>query len=282
METIKNIITDNDKRGISMLLPHVSDTVCEDAANIILNNPNKAIILTGFYILSAGAAETDGPIGAIAIGNALKKIGYQVTYITDEFSQPPIKKVLSADDNLEIFPMQNHEQSAITADKMISDLNPSLIISIERCGPTVDGDYLNSRGKKIEEFNSKTEYLLNNNIPSIGIGDGGNEIGMGNVQAGIENSATLVNYPVTTKTTELVISSVSNWGGLGLVAALSIRTGHNLLPSELEHEKSITRIVDLGAVDGVSGSRDYLVDGFSIQDNLRVLNKLSGFVDSKI
>ena len=39
METIKNIITDNDKRGISMLLPHVSDTVCEDAANIILNNP---------------------------------------------------------------------------------------------------------------------------------------------------------------------------------------------------------------------------------------------------
>ena len=67
-----------------------------------------------------------------------------------------------------------------------------------------------------------------------------------------------------------------------MVAALSIRTGHNLLPSELEHEKSITRIVDLGAVDGVSGSRDYLVDGFSIQDNLRVLNKLSGFVDSKI
>ena len=92
METIKNIITDNDKRGISMLLPHVSDTVCEDAANIILNNPNKEIILSGFYILSAGAAETDGPIGAIAIGNALKKIGYQVTYITDEFSQPPIKK----------------------------------------------------------------------------------------------------------------------------------------------------------------------------------------------
>ena len=124
METIKNIITDNDKRGISMLLPHVSDTVCEDAANIILNNPNKAIILTGFYILSAGAAETDGPIGAIAIGNALKKIGYQVTYITDEFSQPPIKKVLSADDNLEIFPMQNHEQSAITACLLYTSPSP--------------------------------------------------------------------------------------------------------------------------------------------------------------
>jgi len=274
METIKNIITDNDKRGISMLLPHVSDTVCEDAANIILNNPNKAIILTGFYILSAGAAETDGPIGAIAIGNALKKIGYQVTYITDEFSQPPIKKVLSADDNLEIFPMQNHEQSAITADKMISDLNPSLIISIERCGPTVDGDYLNSRGKKIEEFNSKTEYLLNNNIPSIGIGDGGNEIGMGNLKHIIKNSTELSNPPCITTTDLLIPASTSNWGGYGLVAGLSKMTNKNLLPSIPEDEKLIKDFVDAGGVDGITATSSYKVDSFELEVNSSILNRL--------
>ena len=274
METIKNIITDNDKRGISMLLPHVSDTVCEDAANIILNNPNKAIILTGFYILSAGAAETDGPIGAIAIGNALKKIGYQVTYITDEFSQPPIKKVLSADDNLEIFPMQNHEQSALTADKMISDLNPSLIISIERCGPTVDGDYLNSRGKKIEEFNSKTEYLLNNNIPSIGIGDGGNEIGMGNLKHIIKNSTELSNPPCITTTDLLIPASTSNWGGYGLVAGLSKITNKNLLPSIPEDEKLIKDFVDAGGVDGITATSSYKVDSFELEVNSSILNRL--------
>jgi len=274
METIKNIITDNDKRGISMLLPHVSDTVCEDAANIILNNPNTAIILTGFYILSAGAAETDGPIGAIAIGNALKKIGYQVTYITDEFSQPPIKKVLSADDNLEIFPMQNHEQSAITADKMISDLNPSLIISIERCGPTVDGDYLNSRGKKIEEFNSKTEYLLNNNIPSIGIGDGGNEIGMGNLKHIIKNSTELSNPPCITTTDLLIPASTSNWGGYGLVAGLSKITNKNLLPSIPEDEKLIKDFVDAGGVDGITATSSYKVDSFELEVNSSILNRL--------
>ncbi len=274
METIKNIITDNDKRGISMLLPHVSDTVCEDAANIILNNPNKAIILTGFYILSAGAAETDGPIGAIAIGNALKKIGYQVTYITDEFSQPPIKKVLSADDNLEILPMQNHEQRAITADKMISDLNPSLIISIERCGPTVDGDYLNSRGKKIEEFNSKTEYLLNNNIPSIGIGDGGNEIGMGNLKHIIKNSTELSNPPCITTTDLLIPASTSNWGGYGLVAGLSKITNKNLLPSIPEDEKLIKDFVDAGGVDGITATSSYKVDSFELEVNSSILNRL--------
>ena len=278
METIKNIITDNDKRGISMLLPHVSDTVCEDAANIILNNPNKAIILTGFYILSAGAAETDGPIGAIAIGNALKKIGYQVTYITDEFSQPPIKKVLSADDNLEIFPMQNHEQSAITADKMISDLNPSLIISIERCGPTVDGDYLNSRGKKIEEFNSKTEYLLNNNIPSIGIGDGGNEIGMGNLKHIIKNSTELSNPPCITTTDLLIPASTSNWGGYGLVAGLSKITNKNLLPSIPEDEKLIKDFVDAGGVDGITATSSYKVDSFELEVNSSILNRLHNLI----
>ena len=257
-----------------MLLPHVSDTVCEDAANIILNNPNKAIILTGFYILSAGAAETDGPIGAIAIGNALKKIGYQVTYITDEFSQPPIKKVLSADDNLEIFPMQNHEQSAITADKMISDLNPSLIISIERCGPTVDGDYLNSRGKKIEEFNSKTEYLLNNNIPSIGIGDGGNEIGMGNLKHIIKNSTELSNPPCITTTDLLIPASTSNWGGYGLVAGLSKITNKNLLPSIPEDEKLIKDFVDAGGVDGITATSSYKVDSFELEVNSSILNRL--------
>tara|TARA_B100000945_G_scaffold210587_1_gene169483 strand:+ start:176 stop:1015 length:840 start_codon:yes stop_codon:yes gene_type:complete len=274
METIKNIITDNDKRGISMLLPHVSETVCEDAANIILNNPNKAIILTGFYILSAGAAETDGPIGAIAIGNALKNIGYHVTYITDEFSQPPIKKVLSADDNLEIFPMQNHEQSAITADKMISDLNPSLIISIERCGPTVNGDYLNSRGKKIEEFNSKTEYLLNNNIPSIGIGDGGNEIGMGNLKHVIKNSTELSNPPCITTTDLLIPASTSNWGGYGLVAGLSKITNKNLLPSIPEDEKLIKDFVDAGGVDGITATSSYKVDSFELEVNSSILNRL--------
>lgn len=274
METIKDIITDNDKRGISMLLPHVSETVCEDAANIILKNPNNVIILTGFYILSAGAAETDGPIGAIAIGNALKKLGYHVTYVTDEFSKPPIEKVLSENDNLEIFPMQDHEQSAITADKMINDLNPNLIISIERCGPTANGDYLNSKGKKIGEFNSKTEFLLNNNIPSIGIGDGGNEIGMGNLKHIIKNSTELSNPPCITTTDLLIPASTSNWGGYGLVAGLSKITKKNLLPSISEDEKLIKDFVDAGGVDGITATSTYKVDSFELEVNSSILNRL--------
>ena len=161
METIKEIISDHDGRGISLLLPHVSDTVCEDAAELILNNKNKVAILTGFYIISAGATETDGPIGAIAIGNALKKLNYDVTYITDQFSIDPIKPILSSDDKFELFPMTNVEESKNYAKNLLDRINPNLIISIERCGINNDGDYLNSAGKKIHEYNAKTDYFFN-------------------------------------------------------------------------------------------------------------------------
>ena len=45
--------------------------------------------MTGFYILAAEAAETDGPPGAIVIGNALQSIGYEVVYVTDRYTGAP-------------------------------------------------------------------------------------------------------------------------------------------------------------------------------------------------
>ena len=279
---IDDIILENDKRGISDLRGLLDDDFCLQAADQILAKNGPIVITTGFYILNAQAPETDGPPGALAIGNALIKLGYDIHYVADHQTVTLLRHICPQGSNIIEFPITSHENSIVFCKNLISDISPTMLISIERCASDAHGLYRNMRDLDISDHTAKIDLLFEMHNLTIGIGDGGNEIGMGNVQAGIEDSATLVNYPVTTKTTELVISSVSNWGGLGLVAALSIRTGHNLLPSELEHEKSITRIVDLGAVDGVSGSRDYLVDGFSIQDNLRVLNKLSGFVDSKI
>ena len=51
------------------------------AAKIILENQGTVFITTGFYIVYAKASVTDGPPGAIALGNALKKIGYKVEKI---------------------------------------------------------------------------------------------------------------------------------------------------------------------------------------------------------
>ena len=84
--TIEDIILDRDGRGISHLRPHLPSDFVTQAAQTILDNPGTAIITTGFYILDAGMAETDGPPGAVVIGNALEKLGYNVVYVTDRYA----------------------------------------------------------------------------------------------------------------------------------------------------------------------------------------------------
>ena len=100
---------------------------------------------------------------------------------------------------------------------------------------------------------------------------------MGNLASVIPSVPTLVRLPCVTRTTKLVISSVSNWGGYGLVAAISRRKGRDLLPSVEAEREMVKRIVDLGAVDGMSQQTQYMVDGFSLEENsqtLRALHKL--------
>ena len=86
--TIEDTILENDMRGVSELRSHLPLDFCTSAAQYILNNSGDVIIVTGFYILSAGVHETDGPPGAIAIGNALEALGRTVTYVSDLHTTP--------------------------------------------------------------------------------------------------------------------------------------------------------------------------------------------------
>ena len=61
MSDIEDIILENDLRGISALRRHLPDDYCDRAARLITDNSGTAFIATGFYILKAEAAETDGP-----------------------------------------------------------------------------------------------------------------------------------------------------------------------------------------------------------------------------
>ena len=97
---------------------------------------------------------------------------------------------------------------------------------------------------------------------------------MGNLAEYIPQVAKLPSDPATTGTTHLVISSTSNWGGYGLLAAMSRRVAHNLLPDPDEEAALIRRMVDLGAVDGVTGLSEYSVDGMSLDDHGAALRGL--------
>ncbi len=276
--SIEDIILSHDLRGISALREYLPPNFCDDAATFILNNRGDnngtALITTGFFILSAQAPETDGPPGAVALAKALHFFGFDVVYVTDKYTVPVLASNIVGQDRVVEFPITDHESSRQFAQRLLAEVQPSLLISIERAGLCGSRKYLNMVDKDVTEYTAKIDYLFLERENTLGVGDGGNEIGMGNLAQHIPGVDTLPDDPARTTVNKLVIASVSNWGGYGLVAALSRLSGHNLLPSVDWEKEIVSEIVDRGAVDGVSGESKYAVDSFDLEQNAWALIQL--------
>ncbi len=278
MMSIEEIVLSHDRRGISELRGLMPAHFCHDAAAFVLDKAGagrrRALIATGFYVPYARAPETDGPPGALAIGRALKVLGFDAFYVTDEPTVPLLRCDDARKDRIIVFPIVDRDGSERFAGQVLGDVGPSLIISVERCGPTSIGQYLNMAGEDITDYTARVDCLFTGWRDSIGIGDGGNEIGMGNLAPHIPSVERLPTDPAVTTVERLIIATISNWGGYGLVAALSRFTGNKLLPS-IEWEKElIIEMVRRGAVDGVSGTRRAAVDGFDLEQNSWALDQL--------
>ena len=284
--TIEDIILNHDRRGINALRPHLPADFCAQAARYILEHPGQVIIATGFYIMMSDAPETDGPPGAFAIGNALRELGNPVAYTADE----PMAYMMASwrarhrDPSPIIrFPIiENPDINEHFVRETIDNREPALLISIERCSPDADGIYRNMRGRDISPQTARIDKLFGHGLPSVGIGDGGNEIGMGNLADVVAGADQLPDQPAVVGCDRLVISSTSNWGGYGLVAAISLEVGRNLLPDVDTDADCIRFLVDSGAVSGVSGEHDYLVDEFTLEENAAVLTELHDYVNGHL
>ncbi len=75
---------------------------------------------------------------------------------------------------------------------------------------TTNGVFLTAPIRKLFRNTARLDYLFEHGIPSVGIGDGGNEIGMGNLAEVIPG------------VDRLVLASVSNWG---VLCSMSIPRG---------------------------------------------------------
>lgn len=274
MTSFDNTILANDRRGISQLRPYVSSEMCLEAADFILEKADGCVgIVTGFYEIGPGVIETDGPPGAMALGRALAALGIKVIYVTDRFGM----SFLADGQNPALvveFPIADDSKSEAFARRFLNEFKPGVMIAVERCSVTARGTYLNMSSVDITHFTARTDYLFTLHGSTVGIGDGGNEIGMGGLQDAIRESPNLPDEPAATATTKLVIASVSNWGAYGVVAALSRRCGKDLLPDSIAETDLIAELVERGAVDGFYMKPITRVDGFTMGENSFVLESL--------
>ena len=172
------------------------------------------------------------------------------------------------------FPIAGPAESREFAQGLLDRLDPALLIAIERCSPSQDGVYRNMRSVDISSYTARVDALFDLHEHSVGIGDGGNEIGMGLLRETIPTLPRLPQEPAWTACNQLIITSVSNWGGWGLTAALSKLTGKNLLPTLEEESERIRKCVEMGVVDGFTGELKESVDGFPLDEYNQTLAQL--------
>jgi hypothetical protein len=241
------------------------------AASVIRGISGTVLIGTGFPVTDT--FETDGPVGAIALYDALAKLGAEPVLACG----PPLCDCLDGD--YRVLKLSARDVSAATAEarEQLARLAPVAIVSIERPGLGADGRYYNMRGEDITPRSAFFDpYLDCADCPTIAIGDGGNEIGMGNIAGAI---ATLdINASVTT-CDELLVADVSNWGAYGLIAMLAKWSGTDLL-AEVFPLDILNYLSERGSVDGVTRENTLTEDGLEAEEGQKVideLRKLAGF-----
>ena len=264
-EKIEEIILQHSTRGMDQVREHLKTGYCERAARLIMENRGTVLLGTGFPV--AGSFESDGPIGAIALYQILSHLNYQPKFVC----APPLSKILSKRfDTCEI-PILSWEKSKKMVRQILKKLNPSLIVSVERPGVTQDGRYYNMHAEDISDFTAKYDLFFNYaTCATIAFGDGGNEIGMGNVQTILEDMGII---PSVTTCDELVISTVSNWGVYGVIALMGHELKKDLL-NLIQTEAIAGDLLANGSVDGVTTRPELSEDGFPIDVGVEIVQQL--------
>ena len=270
--------------GARGLASHADTHDLAAAAGELLGG-ERVIIVTGFCIRAAMIGETDGPPGALVIADALQQLGKEVVVVTDSHSSG----LLEAGSALYGTPLPIVVLSAqqAIADQQIEELlqsfKPTQVLAIERPGSAVDGHRYSMRGEALDDLVPATDRLLQANgaYRTIAIGDGGNELGMGSLRAGLMPRITHGELFFCATPADYVIpAGISNWGGSALAAALALLSGRVQLRSP-DYEQAVLRaMVAAGAVDGCTRKNELSVDGLAWNDYAQTLAEIHHLAQS--
>ncbi|MFN2327320.1 MAG: glutamate cyclase domain-containing protein [Chromatocurvus sp.] len=263
-EAVEALLVARDLRGMARVRAALKAGYVKRAAKQLYRS-RRVMIGTGFPV--AGTFETDGPVGSIALYRSLEGLGAQCWLVCAE----PLCRELSND--FRVLPLLAFTQEAARkeAARRLAQTTPDTIVSIERPGRAADGAYYNMRGEDISaDCGIFDPYLEQADCPTIAVGDGGNEIGMGNV-ADIIGELDIIGSATTCD--ELLVADVSNWGAYGIIAYLGLWSGRELL-ADIQPRAILAYLSSRGSVDGVSRENTLTEDGLDAAEGESVIAQL--------
>lgn len=264
--------------------------------------------------------ETDGPMGTAVLAKRIREATSAIPVIFTEKELLPslspvvsvaglsvvtLEQALKADKDKDrgqtsvacLLPFaEDDAQARLDARKLVAEMNPAMVICIEKAGFNEAGIYHNMRGYDYSFGRARVDYLVQEarkaNVLTVGIGDGGNEIGMGAILPAVKQH---VRYGAecqcgcgkgigaVTPTDILLTGSVSNWACYAVCAAMAMETGNaSFLHNSRDEERLLNAAIAAGMVDGATGRADLTVDGFSMETNCALVDFMHHLVLRKI
>ena len=261
---------------------------------------DTVLLVSGFVMLDYDRPETDGPIGAAVLGRALA-IGFGATpvgvseesivpcmeacFATAGLIPAKLDKLRSGRNRCALvgFPVDPDEAQA-AAERLLDQVAPKALIAVERPGAGSDGEYHHGGGVKISHFTAKTDVLFvaakARGIPTIGIGDLGNELGLGVVANEVRAHVPKGDVIAAAQSADIaVIANISNWGAYGVAACLAAIANNEAAFHDGDQEiRLIEACVRAGAIDPVGGQLRLYVDGTDARTNAAMVDLLRSLV----
>jgi hypothetical protein len=272
-------------------------------------------VVTGFWIPAAQCGETDGPLGAVYLARTLPELGIPVVLFSDPFCRRALDAGLDPGGCLKrtlVWDVPERPDDVALWWEGFSHLTH--LLALERVGlshyfwslvdegispdevwqlltegvvsPT-GGHCFNMRGEYLTESMRPASLLFQSRPPgvvTVGIGDGGNEIGMGKIPWKVirDNIPNGGRIACRVATDFLLVAGISNWGAYALASGVALMK--DVTPPaewfDADREHAILReIVEKGPlVDGVTGQRIDQVDGLAFEEYINPLLRIERIV----
>jgi D-glutamate cyclase len=178
------------------------------------------------------------------------------------------------------------------ASRLLTSVQPSAIIAIERLGPNSKGIVHGATGlsgwNPLVDLAPLFEAAAERGIFSIGIGDAGNEIGFGRIVDAVREIQPYggrcqcecgAGMATVVPTDVLVVAAVSNWGAYGIEACLAMLLERgDLQHSTQEAERIIMRCLEAGGLEAMYCTQRYFVDGITGESSVSMVQLLREMV----
>jgi len=259
---------------------------------------DRLVITTGLVAPGIPRGETDGPAGAVALARAMilgRRVA--VVLVTEAEAVPVLEgaaEALAASEgdrapwrkHLRVLAFPSDPESAFDrARHLWRELQPAALVSVEKLGPNARGIIHNMAGQDVTATQARSDLFFplaeGTRTLTVGIGDRGNEIGLGGLLPRPGRCACPCggSFACVVQAEIPVVASSSNWGAYGVTAALAARLkDRRLLHRPGSEARMLRRMVRAGAVDGITRRRAPTVDGLDLALQTALVGMLGALV----